>query len=49
MAIYKVMYEGFYLIEADSIDEAIETDRDNYGVEYEEWENTDAEMWGEDK
>ncbi len=49
MALYKVTYEGFYLIESDSIDEAIETDRDDYAVEFEQWENTDAEMVGEDK
>lgn len=39
---YKVYYEGWYIIEADTIDEAIETDRDDAEVEFEEWENTDA-------
>ncbi len=47
MALYKVHYEGFYLIEADTIDEAMETSRDDYEVEFEEWENTDAEMVGD--
>lgn len=40
MAKYKVYYSGWYIIEADTIDEAIETDRDD--CIYEEWENTDA-------
>ena len=40
MAEYKVYYSGWYIVEADTIDEAIETDRDD-GI-YEEWENTDA-------
>lgn len=40
MAEYKVFYRGFYIIEADSIDEALETDRGD--AEYEEWENEDA-------
>lgn len=48
MALYKVKYEGFYYIEADSIDEALETCRDDYEAQYEEWENTEAvEMWEE--
>ena len=34
---YKVFYEGYYIVEAD------ETSRDDGEVEYEEWENTDAE------
>lgn len=42
MAKYKVYYSGWYIIEADSIDEALETDRDDVEVEYEEWENEDA-------
>lgn len=45
MAKYKVCYEGWYIIEVDSIEEALETDRDNAEVEYEEWENTEAEEW----
>ena len=40
MAVYKVFYRGFYIIEADSIDEALETERDD--AKYEEWENEDA-------
>lgn len=44
---YKVYYEGFYIIEADSIDEAMETNRDDVDVEYEEWENVAAGVWGE--
>ena len=39
---YKVYYEGYYLIEADSMEDALETSRDDY-TEYEEWENTRAE------
>lgn len=42
MAKYKVYYSGWYIIEADTIDEALETDRDDAGVEYEEWENEEA-------
>lgn len=42
MAKYKVYYSGWYIVEADSIDEALETDRDDVEVEYEEWENNDA-------
>lgn len=42
---YKVLYNGYYIIEADSADEALETDRDDADVEFEEWENTDAEMF----
>lgn len=44
---YKVHYEGFYIIESDSIDAAIETDRDDADVEFEQWENIDAELWEE--
>lgn len=40
MAEYKVFYHGFYIIEADNIDEALGTDRDD--AKYEEWENEDA-------
>ena len=36
---YKVVYTGWYIIEADSIDEAMGTSRDDFEVEYEEWEN----------
>lgn len=43
MAKYKVYYEGWYIIETDSIEEALETGRDDAEVEYEEWENTEAE------
>ena len=38
----KVYYEGYYIIEAESLDEALETDRDDAEVEFEEWENTGA-------
>lgn len=41
----KVYYEGFYIIEAESFDEALETNRDDADVEYEEWENTGADEW----
>lgn len=39
----KVNYSGFYYIEADSTEEALETDRDDADVAYEEWENDSAE------
>ena len=39
----KVYYEGYYIIEAESLDEALETDRDDAEVEFEEWENTGAD------
>ena len=41
----KVYYEGYYIIEAESLDEALETDRDDADVEFEEWENTVADEW----
>lgn len=41
---YKVAYTGFYIIEADSITEAMRTDRDD--GEYEEYENTGVSPWG---
>lgn len=40
MATYKVFYSGWYIIEADDINEAVDSCRDD--GEYEEWENTDA-------
>ncbi len=39
---YKVFYSGWFIVEADTIDEAIEFGRDDAEVEYEEWENEDA-------
>lgn len=48
MALYKVHYKGVYFVEADSIDEAMETDREDYEVKWECWENTDAERWDEE-
>lgn len=41
----KVYYEGFYIIESDSLDEALETSRDDAEVEFEEWSNTEADEW----
>lgn len=41
----KVYYEGFYIIEADSFEEALGTSRDDTEVEYEEWKNTEADEW----
>lgn len=38
---YKVYYSGFYYIEADSVEEALETDRSD-SLDYEEWENNKA-------
>ena len=43
MPLYKVSYKGFYIIEAETIDEAMDTDREDYEVQYETWENIDAE------
>lgn len=45
MAKYRVSYSGWYIVEADSVDEALDSDRDD--SEYEEWENTDAEEVGD--
>lgn len=42
MAKYKVYYSGWYIVEADTFDEAVETDRYDAEVEWEEWENEDA-------
>ena len=36
----KVCYEGFYVIEAESLDAALKTDRCDEDVEYDEWKNT---------
>lgn len=41
----KVYYEGYYIIEADSLEAAMETSRDDAEVEFEEWENTEADKW----
>ena len=38
----KVFYKGFYVVEADSLEEALETDRETAYTLYEEWENTKA-------
>ncbi len=46
MARYKVKYEGFYFVEADSAKEAMETDREDC-LDYQEWENVSAEMVGD--
>lgn len=43
MPTYKVSYSGYYIIEADSVDEAMNTCRDDYEAQYEEWQNDDAE------
>ena len=42
---FKVFYSGWYIIEADTSDEALETSRDDAEVEYEEWENDEAIVW----
>ena len=47
MTKYKVFYTGWFVVEAETIDEAVEIDRDDCEVEYEEWENTDAICLGE--
>lgn len=45
---YKVSYTGFYVIEADTLREALESDRDDVEVEYEEYENSYALKLEED-
>lgn len=40
-----VYYDGYYIIEAESIKQALETTREDAEVEYEEWENTAAHEW----
>lgn len=40
MATYKVYYHGYYIIEADTKEDAANSNRDE-GM-YEEWENYDA-------
>lgn len=45
MAKYRVSYSGWYIVEADSVEEALDSDRDY--SEFEEWENTDAEEVGD--
>ena len=44
---YQVHYEGYYIIEAKSLDEAFETNKDDDEVEFEHCENTDVEIFGE--
>ncbi len=48
MPIYKVYYRGYYYVEADSADEALETNRDDGDVRFEEWENYGAEEQEDD-
>lgn len=40
---FKVYYKGFYIVEAESLGEALNTSRDDAEVEYEEWQNVQAE------
>ncbi len=42
LAKYIVNYSGFYIIEADSEEAALETDQDDGDVIYGEWENDSA-------
>ena len=41
---YRVYFEGWYIIEADTEDEALGTSMEDFGVEYAEYENTDVEI-----
>ena len=41
----KVYYEGFYIIEADTLEAAMATGRDDAEVEFEEWNNAEADEW----
>ena len=43
MAQYKVFYKGYYIVEADDVDDAMNTDRDDCGLDFEERENLYAE------
>lgn len=43
MAKYRVSFNGWYVIEADTKEEALNSSADDFDVEYAEWENTDAE------
>ena len=43
MAVYKVYYKGFYLVEAETAKQACLTDREDYEVKYEEYRNIKAE------
>ena len=40
MATYKVYYHGYYIVEADTKEDAADSHRDDGS--YEEWENYDA-------
>lgn len=42
MAKYKVYFKGWYIIEADNKEEAINSSKEDFEVEYAEWENTKA-------
>ena len=44
MAKYIVSFNGWYIIEADTEAEALGTYIEDFGVEYAEYENTDAEI-----
>lgn len=43
MAKYKISFAGWYIVEADSKEEALGTSVEDFGVEYAEYENIDAE------
>ena len=40
---YRVSFHGWYIIDADTAEDAIGTDIEDFGVEYAEYENTDVE------
>ena len=42
---YKVYYEGWHVIEADSVAEVENTSREDYEFEDEEWVNVGVETW----
>lgn len=46
--LFKVNYSGYYIVEAASEEEAMETGRDDYEVQYDEWENDSAVVLGDD-
>ena len=42
---YRVSFNGWFTVEADTAEEALETDIDDFDVEYVEYENAEAEEW----
>ncbi len=47
--LFKVSYSGYYIVEADSAEEALETGRDDYEVLYDGWNNDSVVVLKEDE